>query len=412
MFVCLHRATRPVIRHRTNQLRLLDSNRAAGALPACRHTRQTKNNMKKRHRRVARRARCSLLLSALVLVAAAGPRYRSSVWAAVCSTASTAATSLRVDSLAAARELNTAVNCTGGGQLNAVWAGTVVLDASISIGAGTFLSITGEDELAEVQGGELSTRLFDVSAGGGLYLTRLRLLGGTAENGGAVYSSMASLTLDSCRFERNSARNGGGGAVWAEGGEVTIAAGEFVGNSASLGVGGAVHATGTILTVRNGTRFEDNKSAQGGALYCGGDGLVESTVDNATTANDTTVTAAAVSCSLRNATFVANIASPDTDMIDSTQYVGGAAMFDNVDDVHITDCLFAENWGQTSAGALYGGGNGTALLIDRCTFRNNTSPSQGGAIAASAAILGGGTELRYNFAGNHGGAVSVCSRWG
>ncbi len=202
------------------------------------------------------RKRC-LLLQALVLAAAGGPRSRSWAQGDNCFVATTSDTPLRIEDAAGALALGDAVNCLDGGTVEAVWAGAVTLDAPISVGAGTFLSIAGEDELAEVQGGS-QTRLFDVSPSGGLSLTQLKLSGGSAENGGAIYSSNGTVTLDDCVFDGNAATAGAGGAVWAEGGDLTIIGGEISGNSASEN-GGAVQALDTAVVIQGGI-FQNNTS--------------------------------------------------------------------------------------------------------------------------------------------------------
>lgn len=220
----------------------------------------------------------------LTVSLAAGTLSQSSAQQLACG-GTVEASPLRIENLAGAYALAAAVNCTDGGAVEAVWAGVVTLDASISIGPGVFLSITGEGSLAEVRGGS-EVRLFDVSPSGGLVLTSLKLSGGSAEKGGAIHSSMAAVTLDGCELEGNMATAGDGGSVWVEGGTLTIFGGEFSNNSAS-GNGGAVLAVDSSLLIQNGTRFEGNKASEGGALYCGGP------------RNATTETSLTASCFLR-----------------------------------------------------------------------------------------------------------------
>ncbi|CAN0284579.1 unnamed protein product, partial [Scytosiphon promiscuus] len=81
--------------------------------------------------------------------------------------------------------------------------------------------------------------MFEVSEAGSLSLSELKLSGGRAEEGGAIYSSSANVTLESCMFEGNVAFAGNGGAVWAKGGTLTIVGGHFANNNAT-GKGGAV----------------------------------------------------------------------------------------------------------------------------------------------------------------------------
>lgn len=320
-----------------------------------------------------------------------GSRLRSWAQAQGTCSSSTSSTQFRVESPLEALALNAAVNCSDGGQVNAVWAGAVTLDGPISIGARTFLSITGGDQQAEAQGA-LVSRLFDVSSGGGLTLTGLKLSGGSAENGGAI-RSYGALTLDSCVFYQNLA-TGDGGAVWVTQGELTIVGGEFSENTANQ-FGGAVFSIDGDLTIQEDTAFEGNRAAEGGAVYCGG---TDSAAD------------AASSCSFANVLFEQNEAFTDIDFGDfatpwTTLNGGGAVAFEFAD-VDIKDSLFKGNFAQLSGGALFGG-FGTDILIDGCTFDNNTTPGYGGAIAASSVSLKGSTELMYNEATRHGGGVSV-----
>ena len=280
---------------------------------------------------------------------------RGETFAQICGT--TSGTSLQVDNLVGLDALLDAVNCTGAGPVEAVWAGALTLDAPISIGSGTFLSIKGEGDLAEVKGGGAG-RLFDVSESGGLELSQLKLSGGTADSGGAIYSSTANVSIEGCVFEGNAASDGNGGAVWASGGELTIVGGEFVGNSAT-GNGGAVWASEAGLVVQ-GTVFESNTAeAEGGGLFC-------DVAENATDA-----TAGVVSCSFSEVVFVSNSA-------------------------------------EESGGAVYGG-EGSFMAIDGCSFENNVASENGGAVAAASAALGGSTVVTNNTAADgRGGGVSRC----
>ena len=332
---------------------------------------------------------CAMLLSA------AGYLDSLSLAQTVCGVGQT--TPIRVDNTTELGTLRAAVNCTDGGGVEVDWAGVITLDSPISIADGTFLSITGEDDLAEVHGDDAQmngTRLFEASPGGGLILTQMKVSGGTAGEGGAIYSYFATLILDSCVFYDNVATDGNGGAVWANGGNVTITGGEFLGNTA-IRYGGAVHVSDGRLQVRGGARFEGNEASVGGALFCG-----SSTVASAASS--------AVLCSLMDAEFTSNKASfvnqgDDEDDLSSLDG-GGAAAFHLVD-ATITDSVFNENYARTSGGAL-SGGPVTDVLVNGCVFGNNTAEEDGGAISASSMTLEGSTQLANNSANDDGGAVS------
>lgn len=155
--------------------------------------------------------------------------------------------------------------------MEANWAGNISLDLTIAIADGTLLSVTGEGDLAEVKGDSSlvnGTRLFEVSPGGGLALTRLQLSGSSSTDGGAIYSSSGNLTLVNCTCEGNDATDGSGSAVWASGGDVTIVGGKFSFNNANI-FGGAVHVTDGVLETQGGVKFEGNEASVGSALFCG-----------------------------------------------------------------------------------------------------------------------------------------------
>lgn len=336
--------------------------------------------------------RARLLLSVVVLTMARGMNSQV-LPQEVCN--STSSATFRVENKTGAQQLNAAVNCINGGQLDAIWVGTITLDNPISIGLGTFLSITGKDRAAEVRG-KSGTRMFDIFSGGGLNLSQLTLSRGTAANGGAIKSTMAALVLENCIFEDNIATDGSGGAVWVEGGELTITGGEFLNNTASL-VGGAVLTMNADLVVQGGTRFENNKAVEGGALYCGGIEIAAGSVN--------------ASCSLGSVEFFSNNASADNSIFDINYFEeawdnlngGGAAAFSHAK-VNITNCTFKGNFAQLSGGALFEG-NGTSVTIKGCNFWNNTTPGYGGAIAGSSIVIEGYTELSYNSAAENGGGV-------
>ena len=319
----------------------------------------------------------------------------SLAWAQTCGSAQS--TPIRVGNATQLGTLRAAVGCTDGGAVKVDWAGFITLDAPIEVADGTFLSVTGEDDLAEVHGDDSSpsgTRLFVISPGGGVTLTRLKLSGGAGAEGGAIHSSSATLILDGCVFDGNVATEGDGGAVWANGGNVTITSGEFLANTASR-LGGAVHVTDGRLEVKGGTTFKENEALAGGALVCG-----LTTVSSATSP---------VLCSLTDTEFTSNRATyaDQNDAEDAMSSLdGGGAVAFHATDAIVTDSVFSGNYARTSGGALYGGPL-TSMSVSGCMFGNNTSGRDGGAISASSMILGGTTQLANNSASSNGGAVSA-----
>ena len=334
----------------------------------------------------------------MILLSSAGNPHNLA-WAQTC--VGTQTTPIQVDSTTTLGTLRAAVNCSDGGTVEVTWSGAVTLDSPISIADGTVLSVTGEDDLAEVLADTSvinGTRLFEVSPGAGLTLSQLKVSGGTAAEGGAIFSSSGFVTLDSCVLEGNVANEGNGGALIARGGNVTIAGAEFLGNSATS-YGGAVHITDGWLEVQVGSRFEENEASIGGALFCG----------------SSTIRASAPSeilCSITEAEFSSNRATfanadddGDDDDDDTSGLEGGGAVTFLYTEATVTDSVFSGNYARISGGALFGG-TSTDVSVDGCTFLNNTVREDGGAIAASSMTLGGGTQLTNNSASNKAGAVS------
>ena len=352
-----------------------------------------------RRQRIHRRARTWLSALALASVSTI------SLWANVPAAACGSDENLQVDDATGLEKLKAAVNCSGGGDVVAVWSGDVALESPVLVGSGISLNVLGQGGVGAVARGNSQTRLFVVSSGAQLKLSKLKLVEGSAKNGGAILSN-GSLTLDTCEFAGNVATTDGG-AVWARDGNVTISRVEFSGNSAAR-FGGAVFTLGAELVIDDGALFDGNQAERGGAVYCGGsDGSSEDSLQTAP-------------CTLRDAIFLNNNASTDEsvdyDKIEdfdanddempwTNLYGGGAATFLNAE-VNISTCVFIKNSAHLEGGALYGG-IATDLSISGCTFEGNIALGYGAAIAASSATFGGGTELIGNNASRHGGAVST-----
>lgn len=316
--------------------------------------------------------------------------------AAQCS--ATPTTAIRVENATSAETLRAAANCSDGGQLDAVWVGSVSVPSTIVIAANTFLTVTGQDGAEAF--GSFGTRVFEVSPGGGLQVFGLRLSGGTEVTGGAIYSSSGSLRLDKCVVDDNFASGGAGGALWAEGGNVTIVGGEFLNNGATS-QGGAVFAVNCDLTVKDGTRFVSNAASEGGAVYCAS--------SDSSSGKKT--------CFFDGVVFTKNNASSET-LVNYDDYKaewvgksGGGALSVLRVDIKVADCTFESNFAQVAGGALFAG-NHTELTVDACTFSNNTGLGFGAAMAVSTATITGGTVIEYGYTDGYGGGVSVFFLWG
>ncbi|CAM9694925.1 unnamed protein product, partial [Choristocarpus tenellus] len=187
------------------------------------------------------------------------------------------------------------VNCAAG-SVTAEWFGSVVINSTIVVGAGTRLEITGGDDLAAVDGNS-SIRLFEVGEGGYLNLEGVTLKNGKATNiptkkftgeGGAVFVSEGSLNATGCLFEGNRADIDGGCISATNDSAVVVEKSVFlrcwagiepaVGDEDAVGDGGGIKvATGKCLITNS--LFEDcyagNKG--GGASLVNGNFSVSNT---------------------------------------------------------------------------------------------------------------------------------------
>ncbi|CAM9217775.1 unnamed protein product, partial [Laminaria digitata] len=328
----------------------------------------------------------STLLYVLLLSSVGG---RKSLISAQSECSETRTEPILVEDALGVAALQVAVNCTDGGTVHADWAGRVPVGTPIVVASGTSLSVTGADTEAEAYASGV-TRLFEVARGGGLTLTGMKLSGGSAEEGGAISSSQANLTMDNCTVEGNVATTGNGGAVWANGGNLTIVGGQFLSNIATR-YGGAVLTIDATLVVQSGASFHDNEAIVGSALFCEGSEAAEIT--------------SGVLCSLSNAVFTSNNAAGEDTGDEKIEDLGGggAAAFLNAK-VGVTDSVFSGNFARIAGGALYGGDN-TFIEVNGCTFEDNTSQLYGGAISASSMTLDGGTMITNNAVSKSAGAV-------
>ena len=139
-----------------------------------------------------------------------------------------------------------------------------VINSDISIDGGTLAGLAGKRSIS----GNDARRIFTVGTSGTLRLKDVKLIKGSAWDGGALYNS-GTVTILDVDFEDNAASDEGG-AIYNEG-ALSINDGFFKGNS-SENIGGAIYnaSGGTISSVTN-TEFKGNTAANGGAIYNIGD---------------------------------------------------------------------------------------------------------------------------------------------
>ena len=219
----------------------------------------------------------------------------------------------------------------------------------------------------------------------------------TTDKGGAIYAENGTdVTFDAVTFTGNSAKDGG--AIYVNSGVLTLPASVVLRGNNATENGGAVYAANGVNVKFDAATFEGNHSnGKGGAVY----------VSESVTVNE-------------NVTFRNNGA-------DGTNGMGGAIY--SAKDVTLQKAAFTENSAGGSGGAIYSEGSvkGTgsnfqanqaaldggaiyakgATVLEECGFLNNSTTSgPGGAIRTS----NGETDVQSctfkdNTSGTNGGAI-------
>ena len=235
--------------------------------------------------------------------------------------------------------------------------GTYLGDGSpISISKRITLEGIGDDACLDADG---DSRIFEISASQ-VTLKNLKLKGGyTSGNGGAIYFTSGSHTIDNCYFEDNQAYRGG--AIYNSGSKLFISNSKFYDNGADYD-GGAIYNYGNSVTLSS-CRFEYNGAGDdGGAIYD----------------DDSSLTAT-------NCYFSLNTA----------KYYGGAMCYGSA-----YNCQFEQNTAYSRGGGMYYGSE-----FD-CSFSGN-SPQNVYETKCYESIIG---SIQLSKSGNYYGETSVSAK--
>jgi predicted outer membrane repeat protein len=215
--------------------------------------------------------------------------------------------------------------------------------------------------------------------------------------GGGLYISGPVLSVDDTSFVRNKTRFGGGG-LNTESERVTIRNSRFIGNDAadSRG-GGGVHSY--HHTVIADSLFEDNRGAEGGALF----------VNTSATISHTDFIRNQATVSSGGAIVAGSVTVTGGQFVDNQSDGSGGAIFASnpslVDDtVMVSDAHFLRNQAQGPGGAIRSQG---AITVTGSIFESNHSQQGwGGAIDTNGEPLTLiDTQVLSNTAGTAGGGA-------
>ena len=231
----------------------------------------------------------------------------------------------------------------------------------------------------------------------------------TTSNGGAIFIYGADAEIKNSVFTGNTAA-GSGAAIYLTatptGAEVVTIDCTFTGNKATTN-GGAVYITGTGIYrdgdkgADNGSTFDANEAASGGAVYVYGAAELygSSLKNNTTTGHGGAVTVAG------------------TLVVDSSEFIGnkttgsssnGGAIYVSNSYATVSNTTFDGNKAGYRGGAIYATSTpeGKAVLTDNCTFKNNSAANNGGAVylTGTAIVSDNGSTFTGNQAAS-GGAI-------
>ena len=220
-----------------------------------------------------------------------------------------------------------------------------------------------------------------------------------AENGGAIYMTAGTFTLDGTGIIENCRADNLGGAIYlgktsSTKGTVYIKNGSINNNSALNGNGGAFYLDGGDAYISGGS-LSNNKSLNGGGAYLAG-GMLNITGGNIY-ANTATNGAGAY---LAGGTLYALGGS-----IDSNTATNGGGAYLQGGTLNVDGCSISNNTAENGGGAYVNLGN-----IDMSTgsFVNNTASNDGGGVyltGGNLTVIGG--SFTNNKAANNGGGSYI-----
>jgi hypothetical protein len=325
--------------------------------------------------------RCSGVLAALMLFAlvAAVVPMRASAAGMVGDGTPESCTEAALDAALAGGGLVT-FNC-GDADHTIVFSGQKTINTNTKINGGGKITLHGND----------ATRLFEVASGKTLELNGLWLVGGSAEDAGAIFNNRGTLKVSDSYFTQNRATGDGagnhglGGAIYSVFGNVSLTNVESDNNTAFHG--GMAMIWGGTLTVNGGWHQNNDVTGWGGS-FKGYDAALEFTgtkISNSDAFNGGAIAVLLGSATVTDSTLAANSSSNQ-----------GGALMTNAGTITVTRSLLYAN-SSTSAGGAIGIYNGTGT-ISASTIDGNTAYNAAGVQVGGA---DGSASIAYStIAGN------------
>lgn len=226
---------------------------------------------------------------------------------------------------------------TTGGKVN-VANGNYAGPGNTNIQIAKSVTITGQSRVGTVINAGGNSQIFIVQPGVTLALEKLTLKNGTADMGGAIYSS-GTLKISDTSFNSNNAVRGG--AIYNYAGNLTVTGGKFTKNGVTYN-GAAIYNYDGKLTVINSTFTNNSATTEGwgGGIYNNG--------------GTTTVT---------GSKFVGNNAEH------------GGGIHNKIGYLTVTSSTFTGNTATIGGSAVCNGGDSSITYVNFCRITGNSAPS-------------------------------------
>ncbi|HJT82775.1 MAG TPA: choice-of-anchor Q domain-containing protein [Chthoniobacterales bacterium] len=262
-------------------------------------------------------------------------------------------------------------------------AGPGAANLTVSANNGSRVFRVGPGNTATISGLTISSGL--VSAGGvgaGIYLenTTLALIncvlrsnhasGGTTAHGGGIYVAQSQLTMVGCTLDSNVA-TGNGGGIYNSGSTLTIDRSTITANSAVNG-GGVYNAVGTVMVTKS--LFGANAATRGGGIAnVGSIGTAGLTVNNCTFASNTVSGASATGSQIHNA----------------RQFAATSAVISNC-------TLLSNNVAPTYSGGAVYTENGGSVTLGNTIIQTSLQEHSIVSVGATSSVTSAGYNLSFD----------------
>ena len=225
------------------------------------------------------------------------------------------------------------------------------------------------------------TYLFKIS-NSKVTIRNLILKNGKSDNGGAIFSTKSTLTIENCTFSNNKATNKGG-AIYVYSGKLNVDKSTFKSNIAAS-TGGAIFTSSSKLTVKK-SKFTSNKVEN--SKSSGHGGAITNSEGSSAISSSSFKTNYCLSKSLKNHNKATKY-----------QFTGGAVYYYLGSNHTLTGCTFTSNKASNHGGALVST-KSKYVKINKCNFNGNKAAYEdGGAISFTGQKL---VMTNSNFTKNH-----------